>query len=83
MLKSEVVLADPHRTTIYLDPKIHRALKIKAAETSCSVSALISEAVRVLLAEDLDDLRAIEERRDEPSRHFADFLAELEADGLL
>ena len=73
----------PTRTTLYLDPKIHKALKIKAAETDSSISALVNEALVEALREDADDLDAIRKRAKEPSRPFEEALAELKRDGLL
>ena len=43
------------RSTVYLDPTLHKALKLKALETSRSMSELINEAVRESIAEDADD----------------------------
>jgi len=40
------------RNAIYLDPAILRTLKLKAVETSESISALISRAVRNLIFEE-------------------------------
>lgn len=54
------------RTTIYLDPELHKALKLKAEETSRSVSELVNDAVRQALSEDTEDLKAFEQRADEP-----------------
>ncbi len=54
------------RATIYLDPELHKALKLKAVETSRSVSELVNNAVREALAEDAEDLAAFEERAGEP-----------------
>lgn len=71
------------RSTIYLDPALHRALKLKAVETEQSISDLVNDAVRGSLAEDADDLAAIEERRHEPSRSFEAFVAELRRRGKL
>ena len=65
------------RATIYLDPELHRALKIKAAATSRSMSELINEAIRLSLAEDAEDLAAFEERADEPLIAFEDVVKEL------
>ncbi|MCM2357464.1 MAG: hypothetical protein NDI77_04895 [Geobacteraceae bacterium] len=39
------------RATVYLDPMLHRALRIKALETSRSISDLINESVRRGLAQ--------------------------------
>jgi hypothetical protein len=54
------------RATVYLDPELHKALKLKAVETSTSVSELVNKAVRVALAEDAADIEAFEERVAEP-----------------
>lgn len=69
------------RTTIYLDPDLHHALRIKAAQTEHSMSELVSEAVRFSLAEDAVDLAAFHERRKEPSMAFEDVLKKLRKDG--
>ena len=69
------------RTTIYLDPIIHSALKLKAFETSRSVSDLVNEAVREALAEDADDLAAFEERKNEPLLSYDQMLKRLQKDG--
>ena len=69
------------RATIYFDPTIHRALKIKAAETSRSISELIDDAVRRELAEDEEDLRAFKERSAEKTVSFEKVLKDLKANG--
>ncbi len=69
------------RATIYLDPELHRALKIKAAQIDRTISDLINEAVSTLLSEDLEDLTAIEKRKNEPNLEFTEVLAELKASG--
>ena len=71
------------RSTIYLDPELHRALRIKAAETDRSISELISDAVKSALAEDVDDLQAFEERASEPDLLFETVVRALKADGKL
>lgn len=73
----------PTRTTIYLDPKIHRALKMKAIQMSASLSALITEAILNSLKEDAIDLQAIKDRANEPSRSYEAVLKDLKKDGLL
>jgi len=65
------------RATVYLDPMLHKALRIKAAETSCSISELINDAVRFSLAEDAEDLAAFRDRREEPLLAFEDVLEQL------
>ena len=69
------------RATIYFDPEIHRALKIKSAVSNKSISEFIDEAVRHSLAEDEQDLRAFEERAGEQTISFEQVLGELEANG--
>jgi hypothetical protein len=71
------------RATIYLDPKLHRALKIKSAQVERTMSELINEAVRYSLAEDYEDLLAIEERQKEPNVDFKKVLKDLKASGKL
>lgn len=71
----------PKRTTVDFDPSLHEALRLKAVSTDRSVSDVVDEAVRVLLAEDLEDLSAIKARRDEPTVSFESFLMELREDG--
>jgi hypothetical protein len=56
----------PKRATIYFEPEIHRALRLKAAETDRSVSELVNEAVQLSLVEDAEDLAAFDERASEP-----------------
>ena len=69
------------RATVYLDPKLHRALRIKSIETSRSMSELVNEAVSLALAEDAEDLAAFEERAHEPLVTFEDALKELKRHG--
>jgi hypothetical protein len=76
-------MASDTRTTVYLKPKIYRALKIKAATTDRSVSELINAAVVEALREDALDLEAFEKRAKEPARPFEKVLEDLKRDGLL
>lgn len=71
------------RTTVYLEPDLHRALRLKAAESRRNVSELVNEAVRTALAEDLGDIHAYDARADEPVRSFEAFVQELADDGRL
>jgi len=69
------------RATVYLDPMLHKALRIKAAETSRSISDLVNEAVRFSLAEDAEDLAVFTERKDEPLLAFEEVLEKLKKNG--
>ncbi len=69
------------RATIYLEEDLHRALKMKAAETSSSVSHLVNEVIKASLAEDLEDLQAFRDRESEPSVDFEEFLKGMKENG--
>ena len=71
------------RSTVYLDPSLHQALKIQAAETSRNVSDLINEAIRDSLREDRDDLATFDERASEPTLTFEKLIKRLDLDGKL
>ncbi len=58
------------RAIVYFDPQLHKALRVKAAETECTVSELVNNSVRQSLAEDAEDLAAFEKRRGEPNLAF-------------
>lgn len=71
------------RSTVYLDPQLHRALKIKSAQIERTMSEIINDAIRFSLAEDYEDLSAIEERINEPNMEFNDVLKDLKESGKL
>jgi hypothetical protein len=71
------------RATIYFDPAVHRALRLKAAATERSISDLVDEAVRGLLAEDADDLAALKDRAAEPTVAFEAFVRDLKSSGAI
>ena len=71
------------RVTVYLDPALHRALRIKGAETETTVSDLVNAAVRQSLTEDAADLAIFEARAREPALAFEDVLKELRSSGRL
>jgi len=69
------------RATIYFDPNLHKALRLKAVETSRSVSELVNEAVREALSEDAEDLSAFEERAAESLISYEEMVKRLKKDG--
>ena len=71
------------RATVYFDPSLHKALRLKSAETEQSMSDLVNEAVRILLLEDAEDLADLNAREEEPVISFEDFVADLKARGKL
>jgi hypothetical protein len=69
------------RATVYFDPAIHRALRLKAAATDQSISEMVNKAVQLALAEDAEDLAAFEERADEKNLDFEVVVRELRRRG--
>jgi hypothetical protein len=69
------------RATIYLDPVLHKALKLKSAETSRSISDLVNTAIRESLAEDAEDLAAFDQRADEALISYDEMIKRLKIDG--
>jgi plasmid stability protein len=71
------------RSTIYFEPELRRALRIKAASSHRSVSAIVNNALRLALGEDQEDLAAFEERAAEPILNYEELLNDLKAHGKL
>ena len=71
------------RSTVYFEPEIHHALRVKAANTHQSVSEVVNEAVRLALREDHEDLSAFEERAAEPTLSYEALLKDLKSHGKL
>jgi len=73
--------SQPKRATVYFDPALHRALRVKAAETERSMSDLVNEAVQLSLAEDAEDLAVFEDRINEPSLPYENVVKDLKRRG--
>lgn len=76
-------MAESKRATVYFDENLHRALRLKAAETDMSISDLVNAAVRLTLAEDAEDLAAFRDRAAEPTLAFEDVVRDLKRRGEL
>jgi hypothetical protein len=76
-------MSEAKRATIYFDPLVHRALRLKAAASERSVSDLVNDAVKLTLSEDAEDLAAFDERAAEPALDFEGFVKSLRARGRL
>ena len=76
-------MSELRRATVYLDPEIHRALKLKAASSDQSISEMVNDAVRLALAEDAEDLEAFDARVSEPEIDFDSFVKTLKRSGKL
>ena len=74
---------EPVRSTLYLEPSLHQALRLKAAIAHRSMSDIVNDAIRAALREDEIDLAAFADRAGEPSLSYEAFLAQLKADGTL
>lgn len=71
------------RTTININDKLLKQLKVRAAHTDQSVSEQIEEAVVNQLLEDSEDIAAYEAQKDQPATPFEDLLEEFRAEGLI
>ena len=71
------------RSTIYFDPDLHRALRMKAAASNRSISEIVNAAVRQALREDRNDLAAFEDRVAEETMTYEELLDDLKAHGKL
>lgn len=69
------------RSTVYFEPNIHKALRLKAASAQTSISELVDEAVRLLMSEDQEDLAAYAERKDEKEITYEALLNDLKKHG--
>lgn len=69
------------RSTVYFEPSIHQALRLRAATSHVSLSEIIDEAVRLLMREDQEDLSAFASRSDEPEISYEALLSDLKKHG--
>ncbi len=69
------------RSTIYFEPDLHKALRLKAAQSNKSVSEIVNDAVRAALREDQEDLAAFEQRVHEPVLTYEELLNDLKSHG--
>ncbi|MBA3343397.1 MAG: CopG family transcriptional regulator [Gemmatimonadaceae bacterium] len=76
-------MSNTKRATVYFEEPLHKALRLKAAETDASISELVNSAVRRSLSEDADDLAAFRERAREPRLSFEDVVKDMKVRGKL
>jgi hypothetical protein len=69
------------RSTVYFEPDLHHALRVKAAHSQRTLSDIVNEAVRLALREDEEDLAAFEARAHEPLLTYEELLKDLKAHG--
>ena len=76
-------MASPKRATVYFEPEVHRALRLRAAANDRSISDMVNDAVKATLAEDAEDLEAFDRRRSERSVSFESFVRGMKRRGRL
>ena len=72
---------DSKRATVYFDASVHQALRMKAAATDRSISAMVNDAVKVALAEDAEDFEAFDQRKTERNVSFESLVRDLKKRG--
>ena len=70
-------------STIYLQPSVHKALKLKAVIRDCSLSDLAEEIIKNSLAEDIEDIKDVKKRKKESSTSLKDFVKMLKNENQL
>jgi plasmid stability protein len=76
-------MSTPKRATVYFDPEVHKALRLRAAANDQSISDMVNDAVRASLAEDAADLAAFDKRKRERSVSFDSFVQGMKRRGLI
>ena len=71
------------RTTITINDKLFRTLKLRAAESDKSVSALVEDAIKYQILEDFEDIEDAHTRNSEQQYSFDDLVKQYKAEGLL
>jgi len=71
------------KATLYLEEPIHRALRLKAAETNQSMSELVNDALKATLQEDLEDIIDWRDRKDDETVGYEAFIEMLKQDGTI
>ena len=71
------------RTTITLNDKVFRILKMRAAEMDTTISQFVEDAIKAQLLEDAEDIEDAQQRVSEPTHSFDALLEEFQTEGLL
>ena len=71
------------RATVYFDPELHKAVRLKAIHTNQSVSDIVNDSLRAMLSEDEVDLAAFDETASDHLMTYEEMLARLRADGMI
>lgn len=76
-------MSTPKRATVYFEPEVHKALRLRAAANDQSISEMVNAAVKASLAEDAEDLAAFENRKREKSVSFESFVQGMKRRGAI
>ena len=76
-------MSTPKRATVYFEPEVHKALRLRAASNDQSISEMVNSAVKALFAEDAPDLAAFEKRKREKSVSFDSFVQGMKRRGVI
>ncbi|TAK53958.1 MAG: CopG family transcriptional regulator [Gammaproteobacteria bacterium] len=76
-------MSTPTRATVYFDPAVHKALRLRAASADQTISDMVNAAVKTLLAEDAEDLAAFAKRKREKSVSFDSFVQGMKRRGVI
>ena len=71
------------KITLNLEDTILQALKLKASETNQSMSELVNDALKASLEEDLEDIKSWEERKDEDTYSYEEFVGLLKKEQVI
>lgn len=71
------------RTTITINDKLLRLLKLRAAETDSTVSSIVEDAVKYQILEDFEDIEDAAKRSQEKEYSFDDLVKQYRKEGLL
>lgn len=69
------------RATVYFEPELHKAIRLKAVHTNQSISEIVNDSIRATLSEDEEDLAAFDETASDSLMSYEELLAKLKADG--
>jgi plasmid stability protein len=76
-------MSTPKRATVYFDPEVHKALRLRAAANDQSISDMVNDAVKASLAEDAIDLASFDKRKRERSISFDSFVQGMKRRGAI
>ena len=71
------------KTTVYLEPDVLKAAKLRAVEADQSLAEYLRSAVLAQLAEDHEDIELFKKHRKEPTVSFETMMVGLKKRGLI